>query len=79
MPSSVIKGLRYDEAARRLRVWFVAGTVYDYFGVPEPVARGFVTARSKGRFFAEHVRDRYDYERADDRGRDGPNPQGAAR
>ena len=65
MPSSVIKGLRYDEASRRLRVWFVSGSVYDYFAVPEPLARAFVASRSKGRFFSQHVRDRYDYEQVE--------------
>ncbi|MCO8029501.1 KTSC domain-containing protein [Brevundimonas diminuta] len=59
MPSSVIRRFRYDEAARRLRLTFVSGAVYDYDDVPPEVAKGLAQASSKGRFFGLRVRDRY--------------------
>ena len=63
MPSSVIRRFFYDEAARRLRIVFVSGEVYDYDGVPPEVEAEFRAAFSKGRFFAARIRDRYRFER----------------
>jgi len=45
-----------------MEVWcpittFKGGTVYQYGGVPEPIYRELVRATSKGRYFAEHIRD----------------------
>lgn len=63
MPSSVIRRFSYDEAARRLRVTFVSGDVYDYEGVPPEVVEDLADAPSKGRFFGPRIRDRYPYRR----------------
>jgi hypothetical protein len=63
MPSSVIRRFSYDEAARRLRLTFVSGDVYDYDDVPPEVAEGLARAPSKGRFFGPRIRDRYPYRR----------------
>jgi hypothetical protein len=61
MPSSVIRHFSYDERARRLRVTFVSGDVYDYLDVPPDLPVEWRAAFSKGVFFAERVRDRFDY------------------
>ena len=63
MPSSVIRRFTYDEAARRLRIVFVSGEVYEYDGVPAGVVANFRSASSKGRFFGPNIRDRYRYRR----------------
>ena len=63
MPSSVIRRFSYDEAAHRLRVTFVSGDVYAYLDVPPLEADGLKVAASKGRFFAERIRDRFAFER----------------
>ena len=63
MPSSVIRRFSYHESARRLRVTFTSGDVYDYDGVPPEVEAEFRAAFSKGRFFAARIRDRYRFER----------------
>ena len=63
MPSSVIDRWTYDEAARRLVVTFVSGDVYAYLDVPPLEAGGLRVAASKGRFFAERIRDRFAFER----------------
>lgn len=63
MPSSVIRRFSYDEAARRLRVTFVSGDVYDYARVPPEVIEDFRAAPSKGRFFGAVIRDHFPFER----------------
>lgn len=62
MPSTVIRRFEYDEPTRTLRVTFTSGDLYAYHDVPAEVAEGFRAAFSKGRYFAAHIRDRYDCE-----------------
>jgi KTSC domain-containing protein len=59
MPSSVIRHFKYDPARRALQIKFVTGKVYLYLNVPGDVFEQFSLAPSKGRFFNEHIRDRY--------------------
>ena len=61
MPSTVIRRFEYDPPDRRLRVTFTSGVVYDYFEVPPELPEAWRAAFSKGTFFADHVRDRFDY------------------
>lgn len=68
MPSSVIRRFSYDRAARRLRVTFVSGDVYEYDDVPPEVDEGLREAPSKGRYFGPNIRDRYPFHRIE-RGR----------
>lgn len=63
MPSSVIRLYSYDEAARRLRVRFVSGAVYDYDEVPPDVVEALAAAASKGHFFGANIRDRFPFRR----------------
>lgn len=63
MSSSVIRAFRYDETRRRLTVTFVSGDVYAYLDVPPMEAEGLAAASSKGRFFAERIRERFAFER----------------
>jgi hypothetical protein len=69
MPSTVIRHFSYDEPQRRLRVTFTSGDVYDYFDVPPDLPADWRAAFSKGIFFAERVRDRYDYKLVEKAGR----------
>ena len=59
--STAIRAIRYDEERQRLLVRFVDGDEYAYVGVPGDVHRSFARALSKGRFFAEMIRDRFPY------------------
>jgi lysyl-tRNA synthetase class 2 len=61
MPSSVIRRYRYDEVRRRLDITFVSGENYSYFDVPATVVSGLARARSKGRFFQQHIRNGFAY------------------
>jgi hypothetical protein len=63
MPSSVIRRYRYDEGQCCLEIDFVSGETYAYFAVPAEIVTGMTAARSKGRYFQEHIRDRFDYRR----------------
>lgn len=57
--SSAIADIAYEEEGRRLLVTFHDGDRYAYSGVPAEVARNFLAADSKGRFFALQIRDHY--------------------
>jgi lysyl-tRNA synthetase class 2 len=59
MPSSVVKTTAYEIEHSRLTVTFVSGRVYEYYLVPPSVAAAFRTARSKGAYFNQHIRERY--------------------
>lgn len=57
--SSAIKRAEYDEQTGRLTIWFPQGHSYDYCGVPRHVWDGLLSASSKGRYFNNHIADRY--------------------
>ncbi|MCA1653620.1 MAG: KTSC domain-containing protein [Sphingomicrobium sp.] len=59
--SEAILDIDYDAAAATLHVRFTSGDGYSYFDVPADVHRAFVAAQSHGRFFQQHIRDRYRY------------------
>jgi hypothetical protein len=61
--SEAIEEIGYQPAGATLFVRFAHGGWYTYFGVPRKVYRDFLAADSHGRFFHEHVRDRYPYRR----------------
>jgi hypothetical protein len=61
--SEAIDEIDYQPASAILFVRFANGGWYEYFGVPPKVYRDFLAADSHGRFFHEHVRDRYPYRR----------------
>lgn len=61
MPSSAIRLISYNEASERLTVTFVTGRTYVYENVPEKLHRDFLAAESKGRFFNDNIRDRFDF------------------
>ncbi|KQV15387.1 MULTISPECIES: KTSC domain-containing protein [unclassified Kitasatospora] len=46
-----------------LELEFHSGSVYRYPGVPPEVHRSLLAAPSLGRYFHEHIRDHYPYER----------------
>ncbi|MGX9146319.1 KTSC domain-containing protein [Mesorhizobium sp. 128a] len=62
MPSTSIRRSEYDPDSEVLSLWFVAsGKHYDYEGVPVKVYTSFRNAFAKGRFFNDHIRDRFRY------------------
>ena len=61
--SEAIAEIAYNRATSTMFVRFVDGDWYTYFDVPEVVHQDFLVAESNGRFFHEHICDRYRYRR----------------
>jgi hypothetical protein len=55
--SSAMTQIEWDNGI--LSIWFKGRGRYDYPGVPEQVYRAFLAAPSKGRFYNEHIKDKY--------------------
>lgn len=57
--SSAISAVGYDEQTRRMRIMFTSGRAYDFCGVPDHVYLGLMSAASKGQYYNDYIRDRY--------------------
>lgn len=57
--SSAIRAIGYDATTRHMKITFTEGHTYDFCGVPESVFDGLRHASSKGRYYNDHIRDRY--------------------
>lgn len=57
--SSAIKRAEYDSSTRRLTLWFPEGHSYDFCRVPGQIWEGLLQARSKGTYYNQHIRDKY--------------------
>jgi hypothetical protein len=65
--SSDLSSVGYDPKSRILEIEFRSGGIYRYLDVPKEVFDGLLAAKSKGRFFAKEIRDRYRFERLNSR------------
>jgi hypothetical protein len=61
MPSTVIGWFDYHPEKRKLEIHFVTGRRYVYFEVPQEEFDCLRAAGSRGRYFNQHIRDRYEY------------------
>ncbi len=61
--STNIAAIGYEEETSILEVEFKRGGVYQYSGVSIGVHSSLINAESKGKFFAEHIRDSYSFEK----------------
>jgi hypothetical protein len=59
--SQAIEEIVYDPKQSAMFVRFVHGGWYTYSNVPAEVCKAFMSAESHGRFFHDHIRDRYPY------------------
>lgn len=57
--SSAISAIGYDSATMRMKIQFVQGHTYDFCGVPSHVFQRLRDAGSKGRYYNDHIGDRY--------------------
>ncbi len=64
--SSQVSAFGYDPATQTLGVQFKAGGTYHYYGVPQAVFDAMVVTESIGKFFGQHLRGKYAYERQPD-------------
>ena len=59
--SGAIHAIGYDRARKILEVIFTTGRVYQFTCVPPEQYQGLLSAESKGRYFAENIRDAFPY------------------
>lgn len=57
--SSAISAIGYDPTTMRMRIRFVQGDTYDFCAVPAHVFNGFLNSSSKGSYYNDHIRGRY--------------------
>ena len=57
--SSAISAIGYDQRTMRMHIRFIQGDTYDFCGVPAHIFQGLLNARSKGTYYNDHIRDRY--------------------
>lgn len=57
--SSNLRSVGYDEEFKILEIEFKQGRIYQYNNVPLTHFMGLMNAASKGRFFAQYIRDRF--------------------
>lgn len=59
--SKALTSIGYDSAEQRLEIRFTDGDVYEYRDVPADVHRQFLAATSKGQYFNQTIRGRFNY------------------
>jgi hypothetical protein len=57
--STAIRAVGYDQATQRMKITFIEGHTYDFCHVPEYIFKGLLDARSVGRYYNDHIKDRY--------------------
>jgi hypothetical protein len=57
--SSAILAIGYDAPSRRMKITFVQGHTYDFCGVPQHVFDGLLRTSSKGGYYNDYIKDRY--------------------
>lgn len=64
LQSSDIASVGYDEVTGTLEIEFRATGVYRYFSVPQDVHDSLMRTPSPGKFFLQHIKGKYAWERA---------------
>lgn len=60
---SVLTTVSYDAKGHSMTVVFANGYAYEYTAVPKSVFEGLSAAKSRGRFFTENIRGKFDFHR----------------
>ncbi len=61
--SSDLAAVGYDAATSTLRISFNSGGLYEYYNVPSHIHQGLMSAPSHGKYFHQHIKDVYAYNR----------------
>jgi hypothetical protein len=64
--STSIKSVAYDKEEEKLWLRFKSDALYEYRGVQEQMVKELVTAESKGKFFHENIKNKFDYEKVEE-------------
>jgi hypothetical protein len=65
LQSTSLNAATYQHQSAFLELEFRSGVSYRYLGVPEPVYQELLSAESKGRYFNQHIRNRFTYVKID--------------
>ena len=65
--SANLASVGYDRATATLEIEFRGGALYRYGGVPHPIYRELMSADSKGRYFVQHIRGKFAFERVSEK------------
>ena len=57
--SRAMQAVGYDPGSRKMKIRFHQGDTYTFCGVPQRIFDGLLRAASKGRYYDQHIRDRY--------------------
>ncbi len=60
---SMISEVGYNPACRTLEILFESGAIYLFYFIPEDVHRALMNAEHKGDYWAQHIKQVYDYHR----------------
>jgi len=63
LDSSALRSGSYDDATHVLEVVMMSGSIYRYMSVPPSTVDALITSSSHGRFYNEHIRDTFRFER----------------
>lgn len=63
LESSMFTSVAYRAGARQLYLRFNEGNIYRYFECPRSLYKALLAAESKGRYFAQHIRNGFHCER----------------
>ena len=61
--SSNLASVGFDADTGTLQIEFKDGGIYDYLSVPPQHFQRLLSTRSAGRYFHDHIKDRYGFER----------------
>ena len=59
--SSNINSIGYDKNLEVLRIEFHEGNLYEYYNVPEIIHSSLMSSTSKGSYFHENIKGKYEY------------------
>ncbi len=57
--STAMSAVGYDEQTMRMKITFQQGETYDFCGVPSHIFEGLLRAASKGAYYNDHIKDRF--------------------
>lgn len=57
--STAMSAIGYDARTMQMKITFAQGETYDFCGVPKHVFEGLLNANSKGTYYNDHIKDRY--------------------
>jgi hypothetical protein len=63
--SSNIDSIGYDTKTSTLEIEFINGRVYQYFNVPYMTYLSLFVAKSKGKYFANYIKNNYEFEKVE--------------